>query len=193
MQNVNVDRHKFVGGSDIPIILGLSPFKSRFDLLLEKAQLVEKEFVTNEYIDYGNEMEEKIRSYINEKHNTNYEENKVIKGKVRYHSDGFNGESVIEIKTTSKIRKTLKGYKSYLVQLLIGMKLNKIDRGLLVVYERPKDFNTDIQPERIQKFEIDINDHLDLLKEIEKAILKFLEDLEKVKVNPLIEEWELDR
>ena len=30
------DRHKYIGGSDIPIIMGISPFKSRYDLLLEK-------------------------------------------------------------------------------------------------------------------------------------------------------------
>ena len=38
-KSVKEDREKYIGGSDIPIIMGISPFKSRFDLLLEKAEL----------------------------------------------------------------------------------------------------------------------------------------------------------
>ena len=37
--NVEVERYKYIGGSDIPIIMGISQFKKRFDLLLEKAHL----------------------------------------------------------------------------------------------------------------------------------------------------------
>ena len=47
MQAVTIDRDKYIGGSDIPIILGISHFKSRFDLLLEKAGLQENEFRSN--------------------------------------------------------------------------------------------------------------------------------------------------
>ena len=36
-ETVKQDRDKYIGGSDIPVIMNLSPFKSRFDLLLEKA------------------------------------------------------------------------------------------------------------------------------------------------------------
>ena len=31
-ETVNKDREKYIGGSDIPIIMNLSPFKRRFDL-----------------------------------------------------------------------------------------------------------------------------------------------------------------
>ena len=37
MQDVTKDRDKYVGGSDVPIIMGLSPFKTRFELAQEKA------------------------------------------------------------------------------------------------------------------------------------------------------------
>ena len=47
MQNVRVDREKYIGGSDIPIIMGISQFKTRFDLLLEKAGLKENTFDGN--------------------------------------------------------------------------------------------------------------------------------------------------
>ena len=32
--DVSEDRDKYIGGSDIPVILGLSPFKTRWQLLL---------------------------------------------------------------------------------------------------------------------------------------------------------------
>ena len=171
--------------------MNLSPFKKRFDLLLEKAELKENDFQGNEYCDYGNEMELKIRDYINTKHNTNYTENKVIDGVYRYHSDGFNGTSVLEIKTTSQIKKTVKGYKIYLVQLLFGMYLNKVEKGLLAVYKRPKDFNTDFDAEQLQEFEIELTDYKELLEDILVAVERFKGDLAKVKENPFIKEEEL--
>ena len=67
MQNVKVDRDKYIGGSDIPIIMGISQFKTRFELLLEKAGLKENTFDGNEYTEYGNIMEPKIRDYINKR------------------------------------------------------------------------------------------------------------------------------
>ena len=53
MIDVTIDRDKYIGGSDIPIIMGISPFKSRFDLLLEKAGYLENDFKGNEYTEYG--------------------------------------------------------------------------------------------------------------------------------------------
>ena len=67
MQAVTVDRDKYIGGSDIPIIMGISSFKTRFDLLLEKAGIKENDFAGNKYTEYGNVMEPKIRNFINEK------------------------------------------------------------------------------------------------------------------------------
>ena len=63
MQDVTKDRSKYIGGSDIPAIMGISHFKTRFDLLLEKAQLQENQFDGNSYTEYGNELEPKIRDY----------------------------------------------------------------------------------------------------------------------------------
>ena len=50
-KNVTENRYKYIGGSDIPIIMGISTFKKRFDLLLEKAQLKTDDFQGNEYTD----------------------------------------------------------------------------------------------------------------------------------------------
>jgi putative phage-type endonuclease len=191
MVNVKLDRDKWVGGSDIGIIMNLSPFTTRFDLLLKKAQLVVDDFNGNEYTEYGNEMEPKIREYLNELYNTTFTEERFYETPYRCHLDGFNGQQVLEIKTTSKVAKKVETYKLYLVQLLVYMKVAKVDKGLLAVYKRPKDFDTNFNKEYLQTFEIDINDYKDLLNEIEIAVDKFLIDLDKVKNNPLIEEWEL--
>ena len=192
MQDVRTDRNKYIGGSDIPIIMNISPFKKRFDLLLEKADLLENEFEGNIYTEYGNILEPKIREYINKLKDTNYIEYKKIDGNIRCHLDGFNEVSVLEIKTTSQIRKKVSSYKKYLVQLLFYMQQTNVEKGLLAVYERPKDFSEEFHEERLQLFDIDINDYDELLKEINIAVRKFIEDLEKIKENPFIEEWELE-
>ena len=192
MQDVRTDRNKYIGGSDIPIIMNISPFKKRFDLLLEKAELLENEFDGNIYTEYGNILEPKIREYINKLKDTNYIEYKKIDGNIRCHLDGFNDVSVLEIKTTSQIRKKVSSYKKYLVQLLFYMQQTNVERGLLAVYERPKDFNEEFDEERLQLFDIDINDYDELLKDINNAVKKFIKDLEKIKENPFIEEWELE-
>ena len=192
MQDVRTDRNKYIGGSDIPIIMNISPFKKRFDLLLEKAELLENDFEGNIYTEYGNILEPKIREYINKLKDTNYIEYKKIDGNIRCHLDGFNDVSVLEIKTTSQIRKKVSSYKKYLVQLLFYMQQTNVEKGLLAVYERPKDFCEEFQEDRLQLFDIDINDYDELLKEINIAVRKFIEDLEKIKENPFIEEWELE-
>ena len=192
MQDVRIDRNKYIGGSDIPTIMNISPFKKRFDLLLEKADLLENEFEGNIYTEYGNILEPKIREYINKLKNTNYIEYKKIDGNIRCHLDGFNEVSVLEIKTTSQIRKKVSSYKKYLVQLLFYMQTMQVDKGVLAVYERPRDFCEEFHEERLQVFDIDIKDYEELLKDIKAAVKKFIEVLEKVKENPFIEEWELE-
>lgn len=192
MQDVRTDRNKHIGGSDIPTIMNINPFKKRFDLLLEKAELLENEFEGNIYTEYGNVLEPKIREYINKLKNTNYIEYKKIDGNIRCHLDGFDNVSVLEIKTTSQIRKKVSSYKKYLVQLLFYMQQTNVEKGLLAVYERPKDFCEEFEENRLQMYDIDIKDYDELLKDINNALKKFIEDLEKIKENPFIEEWELE-
>lgn len=191
MQNVTIDREKYIGGSDIPAIMGISPFKKRFDLLLEKAQLQNNEFQGNEYTEYGNELEPKIRDYINQSEKKKFLEDKVIKDDLRYHSDGFNGKCVLEIKTTSQIHEDVNGYKIYLVQLLFGMQMHNVKAGKLAVYERPTDFNTEFEPERLTTYDISIKDYSSLLEDINQAVEQFRRDLAKIKENPFLTEEEL--
>ena len=96
--DVSIDRDKYIGGSDIPAVLGISKFTTRWQLLLEKAGLAERPFAGNRYTEYGHIIEPQIRDYINLVRQTNFVPNRVINGDIRYHSDGFNGEAVLEVK-----------------------------------------------------------------------------------------------
>ena len=193
MQAVTIDRNKYIGGSDIPIIMGISPFKTRFDLLLEKAGLKENDFEGNEFTEYGNVLEPKIRDYVNEKYDFNFIETKTIVDDCRYHADGDDEEKqcMLEIKTTSQIHKNVRDYKHYIVQLLKGMMMKNYKKGILAVYERPKDFSEDFDKNRLNVYYIEIELYKDWCDEINKAVDQFRIDLVKVKENPFITEEEL--
>lgn len=200
-ETVNKDRDKYIGGSDIPIIMNLSPFKRRFDLLLEKAGYKEDAFKGNVFTEYGNTMEAKIREWINDyyvnvnnpfvegKHVREAEADEVIG--VRVHTDGENCDTVLEVKTTTSIHVSINDYKLYLVQLLFNMTESEKPYGLLAVYERPEDLSEEFDKTRLQLFDISIGDYEDLCLEIGEACDKFVDDLIKVKANPNITEEDL--
>ena len=190
-KNVTENRHKYIGGSDVPIIMGISSFKSRFDLLLEKAELQDDDFCGNEYTEYGNALEPKIRDYINSSMHRYFKEDTLIKDNFRGNFDGIDLDGILEIKTTSNIKKTLNGYKTYLVQLLYYMVMAGKEKGILAVYERPKDFNEEFDENNLVTFDVNKCDHLELIDDIENAVNKFLLDLSKVRENPFITEQEL--
>lgn len=198
--SVKQDRERFIGGSDIPVIMEISPYKSRYDLLLEKAGLKEDTFGGNAYTEYGNIMEPKIRDYINSsfKDPFKFKEGKHVREAVgdepigvRCHTDGESPSSILEIKTTSQIFDDVNDYKIYLVQLLFYMVNTDRKIGLLAVYERPEDLSEEFIPERLHRYTIEIEQYQDLVKEIGDALERFIEDLEKVKSNPFISEEEL--
>ena len=186
--DVTIDRDKYIGGSDIPAIMGLSPFKTRWDLLQEKAGLKVDEFTGNKYTEYGNIMEPQIRAYINRKLKKKFEPNQIINGDIRCHTDGFNGSCVLEIKTTSNIHDTVDEYKIYLVQLLKYMEENGVKKGKLAVYNRPEDFNLVFDASRLSVFDVDAKTYTNLLQEINDEIERFRRDLERLKNNPLLSE-----
>lgn len=191
--SVKEDRDKWIGGSDIPIIMGISPFTTRYDLLLFKAGIKQNDFEGNEYTEYGNLMESKIRNYINKEYDREFIETKYEYRALGYrcHLDGEDKKGVLEIKTTSQIHERLEDYKVYLVQLLFYMMNVGKDNGILAVYERPEDFNEELDPDRLKLYKININDYSELIEEINSAVKQFKEDLERIKENPLLSEEDL--
>ena len=192
MQNVKVDRDKYIGGSDIPIIMNISPFRTRWELLQEKAGLIQNDFKGNQYTEYGNVLEPQIREYINQTQKDKFVEGKDVIGDIRCHTDGINKTTVLEIKTTSQIHEKLEDYKVYLVQLLLYMENTKRKKGILAVYSRPDDFKEEFDVSRLTTYEIDIKDYKELLEDINLAVDDFRNDLERLKENPFLTESDLE-
>ena len=186
--DVTIDRDKYIGGSDIPIIMGISPFRTRWELLQEKAGLLQNDFDGNRYTAYGDLMEPEIRDHINATRNTIFEPCQEIKGDLRGNCDGYNGDTILEIKTTSDIHEKVDEYKKYLVQLLFYMDLYGEEKGLLAVYARPDDFSPKFNEDRLTTFDIDIKDYKALLDEVKAEIERFRCDLERLRANPLLAE-----
>ena len=186
--DVSEDRNKYIGGSDIPVIMGLSTFKRRWDLLLEKAGLKEDTFTGNVFTEYGHVMEEKIRDYVNQFEETPFVPNRVINGDIRCHTDGFNGDCVLEIKTTSHVFSSLDSYKVYLCQILKYMEQNDVQKGKLCVYHRPEDLSFEFDPRRLQIFDFYAYEYDNILSAVNREIDRFRADLEMLKENPLLTE-----
>lgn len=197
--SVSVDRWKYIGGSDIPIIMNISSFKTRWDLLLEKAQITEDEFRGNKYTEYGNMMEPIIRNYISSELSLEFEEGKHYLSfgnngdMVRIHTDGENEDThtILEIKTTSQVHEDLEEYKHYLVQLLFYMMMRNFENGILAVYKRPDDFTLEFDKSRLQLFPVVLSEWDALIKDIKNSIVHFLEDLDKVRSNPFTTQEDL--
>ena len=197
-ESVKQDRELYLGGSDISTIMEINPFKTRFDLLLEKAGYKEDTFEGNVFTEYGNDMESKIRDYISQTEGQTFEEGKHFKDidgytglQIRAHTDGETDNMILEIKTTSMIHNSPEQYMNYLVQLLFYMMVNNRDMGILAVYHRPDDLDLTFDPKRLQTFMIPINAYPDICERINQAIKRFCEDLDKVKDNPFITEEDL--
>lgn len=193
--SVKEHRENYLGGSDLVALMGISHYKTRFELLQEKAGLKEIETADNEYTDYGNKLEPKIRDYINETFGKRYHEDKLeIDNEVlpiRCHFDGICNESILEIKTTGTLKKTIEDYKGYLVQLLFYMMNAKKDKGMLCVYKRDKTFDETFNSNNLQIFLIDIDNFKNLIWEMQEEIERFKLDLKKIKENPFLTEEEL--
>ena len=186
IDTVKTDRNLYTGGSDVSAIMGLSPFKTRWDLLQEKAGLKENDFDGNIFTEYGVVLEPLVRDYINETYCRDFEPAVKIDGDLRGNCDGIDEVGLLEIKTTSHVYDTLDDYKGYLVQILFYMKIFNVQHAMLAVYHRNEDFSTDFDPSRLQVIPIDIKDHLDTMDEVEQAIDLFRKDLQELKENPLL-------
>ena len=189
MFDVTKERNKYVGGSDMPAILGISSFTSRWELLKHKAGIEENDFEGNAYTEYGQIMEPIIRQHVSDMMIIPFEPDMRIDGRRRYHADGFANYTVLEIKTTSHIKDTAPEYVEYMAQLQMGIDMFDADCGILAVYERPSDFSTDFDPLRLQVFMVGRDD--DLIAKERAAAGLFLADLDWLKNNPFAQECEL--
>ena len=192
MDTVREDRNLYIGGSDTPIILGISPFKSRWRLLQEKAGIVENDFEGNEYTRYGEIMEPKIRDHINKYLGYHFEPACKIVKDLRGNTDGWEKDKkmILEIKTTSKIYETVQSYTGYIVQMLFYMAMYGAENAILAVYERPEDFDEEFDPDRLHIYDVRFKEYNALWAKLIEELDKFRADLAKLRENPFITEEE---
>lgn len=180
--NVVTDRNIYVGGSDVPTILGINKYKTQFELAQEKLGIVKNEFTGNAYTAFGNRLEPQIREYINAVNQTKFICNTYIDEdrSIRSNVDGIDLEEniLLEIKTHGK-NPNLKVYEA---QMQLYMAQIGCEIGWLALYERPQDFDIEFDADRLQIKEIERDEQF--VKEIHDAIETFWVRCEFLRSNP---------
>ena len=186
--NVTEKRNLYCGGSDVPTILGLNKYKTQFELAQEKVGIVKSEFKGNEYTHFGNVLEPQIRDYINLMNETHFVEKTLIDNErnIRSNVDGYDSQHglLLEIKTHGK-NPTLKVYEA---QMQLYMWHLNISEGWLALYERPDDFDTEFDSERLKIKVVERDD--EYIQKILDAIETFWIRCEYLKENPKMTERE---
>lgn len=154
-KNVTEKRTQYVGGSDVPAILGLSKYKTQYELAREKAGIVQPEFISNPYIQFGNKMEPFIREYINTVNSLNFITETFVdkENMIRSNVDGIDLENqiLLEIKTHGA-NPTEKVYEA---QMQLYFHQTGCSYGWLAMYHRPSDFDLEFDRENLVIKEIE--------------------------------------
>lgn len=187
-KNVTEKRDVYVGGSDVPVILGLSKYKTQFELAKEKAGIVKPEFISNPYIKFGNQMEPTIREYINTMNSLNFHEDTFIdeENSIRSNVDGIDDENkiILEIKTHGATPTE----KVYEAQMQLYMHQTGCDYGWLAMYHRPGDFDLEFDASLLKIKEVDKDP--EQVEKILDAIETFWIRVMYLKENPKMTETE---
>ena len=186
--NVTQHRERYVGGSDVPTILGINKYKTQYELAKEKTGLVEKPFISNEYTDYGNKMEPQIRNYINAVNQTHFIVDTVINEDqhIRSNVDGVDYKEgiLLEIKTHGKNYNQL----VYEAQMQLYMAQLNLKIGWLAMYERPANFDVEFNSDHLKIVEVERDE--DFIRKIYDAIETFWIRCEFLKEKPEMDETE---
>jgi predicted phage-related endonuclease len=168
---VTVNRKKYIGGSDLPNILGLNEVKYNQSILMfakEKMKLIPSTFEGNPYTKYGQLIEPIVREYINAQNGVNYREESIVDEErgLRGNTDGIDRETdfipTLEVKSFGESKELDVEY--YEAQCQFYMEVFDQPAMALVGYKRPDDFysgidyklengdeffNMDFDPERL--------------------------------------------
>ena len=207
--NVTIDRHKYVGGSDLPSILGLNAKygTSIFEFAKEKAGILPNTFKGNQFTKYGQQMEPVIREYINSIYGVNYLEDTVIDTKRGYrgNTDGIDRGADIPILEVKTFGEEL-DVDYYTAQCQFYMETFSQDACLLVGYKRPEDFYTGVDYELENDntyFNLEFDENRivtyiiyrdpSLWAKIEERIIAFKKAVEKLRKNHEMTEAEFNK
>ena len=186
--NVTEKRDQYVGGSDVPVILGLSKYKTQYELAREKAGIVKPEQISNPYIQFGNRMEPVIREYINTMNSLKFTPATFLDSDdfIRSNVDGYDDENkiVLEIKTHGA-NPTEKVYEA---QMQLYFYQTGCNYGWLAMYKRPKDFDLEFDVANLQVKEIERDEAA--IEKILDAIETFWIRVEYLKEKPDMTETE---
>ena len=151
------ERRLGIGGSDIAILLGLNPWKSEQDLIMDKLDLIPQkdQFQGNEATRAGNRLEPFVANWYAERHHVILMDGKRV---VSPKNDRFIGNldyaynsGILEIKTGAE-----KSYNSgcpemYKIQTAWYMMISEREEGVLCACIVPKD-RKEIPTERIDEW-----------------------------------------
>ena len=207
--NVAINRNKYIGGSDLPSILGLNAKYgiSVFEFAKQKAGIIPNPFNGNQFTKYGQVMEPVIRDFINSVTKANYLEDTVIDEEKGYrgNTDGIDRNAdipILEIKTFGEELDV----DYYTPQCQFYMETFNQDSCLLVGYKRPSDYYTGVDYELENddsyfNYEFDENrleEHVikrdpKMWAKIEERIKAFKKVVEELKQNPNMTEDEFNK
>lgn len=189
--NVTHNRHLYIGGSDIPTILGINKYQSAFNLAKEKLKILPSTFTGNEYTEFGNQLEPQIRDYINAVNDTHFVPDTIIERerRLRGNCDGLDREHdlLLEIKTHGK---NFDGptREKYVSQMQMYMYVFGLSAGWLALYERPSNFDVEFDSDRLNIEVIERDESY--IQRILHAVEVFWVRCEALKANPDMNEAE---
>lgn len=144
IDTIKENRTKYIGGSDIPTLLGYNKNKTVEELIQEYV-CNSKTFEGNQYTEYGNLMEDKIRSYFNNEYGFDAQACSILfeNRNIRCNTDGLDRDKniIVEIKTNNGKHTNTFDYE---LQMQLYMWAFGVNEGYLVQYERHKDFYSGI-------------------------------------------------
>lgn len=138
-ETVVADRKNYIGGSDIPIIMGIDTrFDTAFGLACKKAGIKPFKYTTSVFAQYGDLREPEIRDYVNKLYNSNFTPACLMADRFRANTDGYdeNLNGILEIKTNNGKDDQ---FHKYEVQMLFYMMCYRKEYGLLAEYSRASD------------------------------------------------------
>lgn len=204
--NVKLNRDKYIGGSDYPIITEISKYKKPNELAGEKAGVIQNNFNGNEYTAFGNFAEPIIREWLNETYNTRFKEETFFEElknslPLRGNVDGYDKELnlILEIKTTSDFEKNQNVYET---QVRFYQKLVKNSKAFVIALERTSEMlelfkNNELEELKqiiLDKLNNNDFDYLELSKvltkekkEIEKNCIEFTDLINAISLAGTIE------
>ena len=147
MYTYKPSRSTCVSARDVPVLLGISPFQSRNDLLLEKCNWKKKTPFTDS-MRRGVELEPEALTELCKYYNL--DETKLQKPGFTRHKkydyiggvpDGIYEDLLIEVKCPSRFTQQIKPADFYIAQMQVYMQIFNLQKGLYVEYIQDEGLN----------------------------------------------------